>query len=314
MTGRPTSIDYDGLMACARGEMFGPGNAQLPAPPMLLFDRIVHMDDNGGQHGPFHPAGDTISTLIKQRDGKHGGRPYEIDHPLRRIAVLCACGWRVRWNMKRSGDLGYLYLACAARMAKGRTLTDGHEPCGMSSLPVATAARRPQGGGTPSRIGVWPRVRDCLVEALHDPVGLAEEQRRQVLAEQEVEARSLAEEARLLDELDQALAELDERENRLYDRYDRKEISKNVYATQTARIASARRETEERKRQLLAQQLIVQRAEQAAQDLSQALAELGDIDPASLSDDEWTCILPDLVEAVVLNLDGDPVIRWHRPS
>ena len=33
MTARPTRIDYDGLMACARGEMFGPGNPQLPAPP-----------------------------------------------------------------------------------------------------------------------------------------------------------------------------------------------------------------------------------------------------------------------------------------
>jgi 3-hydroxyacyl-[acyl-carrier protein] dehydratase/trans-2-decenoyl-[acyl-carrier protein] isomerase len=48
---RPSSFSFEELMACARGEMFGPGNAQLPAPPMLLFDRIVHMDDNGGQHG-----------------------------------------------------------------------------------------------------------------------------------------------------------------------------------------------------------------------------------------------------------------------
>ena len=30
----PTSFDKDGLLACARGELFGPGNAQLPAPPM----------------------------------------------------------------------------------------------------------------------------------------------------------------------------------------------------------------------------------------------------------------------------------------
>jgi 3-hydroxyacyl-[acyl-carrier protein] dehydratase/trans-2-decenoyl-[acyl-carrier protein] isomerase len=29
------------LLACGRGEMFGPGNAQLPVPPMLMFDRIV---------------------------------------------------------------------------------------------------------------------------------------------------------------------------------------------------------------------------------------------------------------------------------
>jgi 3-hydroxyacyl-[acyl-carrier protein] dehydratase/trans-2-decenoyl-[acyl-carrier protein] isomerase len=48
---RPSSFDLEELLSCARGEMFGPGNAQLPAPPMLLFDRIVHIDDNGGKYG-----------------------------------------------------------------------------------------------------------------------------------------------------------------------------------------------------------------------------------------------------------------------
>jgi 3-hydroxyacyl-[acyl-carrier protein] dehydratase / trans-2-decenoyl-[acyl-carrier protein] isomerase len=38
------------LLACARGEMFGPGNAQLPAPPMLMFDRITHIGAEGGRH------------------------------------------------------------------------------------------------------------------------------------------------------------------------------------------------------------------------------------------------------------------------
>jgi len=42
---------FDELMACARGEMFGPGNAQLPAPPMLLFDRMTKITDEGGAHG-----------------------------------------------------------------------------------------------------------------------------------------------------------------------------------------------------------------------------------------------------------------------
>src|SRR4051794_5001569 len=44
-------FDTETLLACARGEMYGPGNAQLPAPPMLLFDRITHIDDKGGKHG-----------------------------------------------------------------------------------------------------------------------------------------------------------------------------------------------------------------------------------------------------------------------
>lgn len=41
----------DQLLACGHGELFGPGNARLPLPNMLMFDRIVHIDDSGGAHG-----------------------------------------------------------------------------------------------------------------------------------------------------------------------------------------------------------------------------------------------------------------------
>ncbi len=54
MTDRPTSIDYEGLLACGRGEMFGPGNPQLPLPPMLMMDRITGISDDGGSHGKGH--------------------------------------------------------------------------------------------------------------------------------------------------------------------------------------------------------------------------------------------------------------------
>lgn len=43
--------DLQELLACGRGEMFGPGNAQLPVPPMLMFDRISKINDDGGLHG-----------------------------------------------------------------------------------------------------------------------------------------------------------------------------------------------------------------------------------------------------------------------
>ncbi len=46
-----TSFDTEDLLACARGEMFGPGNAQLPAPPMLMIDRITEITKDGGTHG-----------------------------------------------------------------------------------------------------------------------------------------------------------------------------------------------------------------------------------------------------------------------
>ncbi|HET8819198.1 MAG TPA: 3-hydroxyacyl-[acyl-carrier-protein] dehydratase FabA [Xanthomonadaceae bacterium] len=48
---RPASFDREQLLACARGELFGPGNARLPAPPMLMFDRITHVSEDGGAHG-----------------------------------------------------------------------------------------------------------------------------------------------------------------------------------------------------------------------------------------------------------------------
>ena len=54
MTDRPSKIDYDGLISCAKGEMFGPGNPQLPMPPMLMFDRITEISDNAGKASKGH--------------------------------------------------------------------------------------------------------------------------------------------------------------------------------------------------------------------------------------------------------------------
>jgi 3-hydroxyacyl-[acyl-carrier protein] dehydratase/trans-2-decenoyl-[acyl-carrier protein] isomerase len=54
MTDRPTRIDYEGLLACARGEMFGLGNPQLPLPPMLMFDRITEISADSGPAGKGH--------------------------------------------------------------------------------------------------------------------------------------------------------------------------------------------------------------------------------------------------------------------
>jgi len=51
MTTRPSTYDYEQLLACGRGELFGPGNAQLPLPPMLMFDRITHISEDGGEQG-----------------------------------------------------------------------------------------------------------------------------------------------------------------------------------------------------------------------------------------------------------------------
>ena len=54
MVERQTSYSYDELLACGRGELFGPGNAQLPLPPMLMFDRITEISEAGGANGKGH--------------------------------------------------------------------------------------------------------------------------------------------------------------------------------------------------------------------------------------------------------------------
>ncbi len=51
MSERRSSFTYDDLLACARGELFGPANAQLPLPPMLMFDAIEAITEDGGAHG-----------------------------------------------------------------------------------------------------------------------------------------------------------------------------------------------------------------------------------------------------------------------
>jgi 3-hydroxyacyl-[acyl-carrier protein] dehydratase/trans-2-decenoyl-[acyl-carrier protein] isomerase len=51
MPERKNAFGYEDLLACGRGELFGPGNAQLPAPPMLMFDRITEVQEEGGEFG-----------------------------------------------------------------------------------------------------------------------------------------------------------------------------------------------------------------------------------------------------------------------
>jgi len=58
MTGK-SAYTREELMACGRGELFGPGNAQLPTDNMLMIDRIVHISSEGGSSG----RGEIIAEL-----------------------------------------------------------------------------------------------------------------------------------------------------------------------------------------------------------------------------------------------------------
>ena len=46
---KKNSFSYDELISCGNGELFGPGNAKLPLPPMLMFDRITEIRENAGE-------------------------------------------------------------------------------------------------------------------------------------------------------------------------------------------------------------------------------------------------------------------------
>ena len=45
---KKSSYGYEELIECGNGKLFGPGNAKLPLPPMLMFDRISEISENKG--------------------------------------------------------------------------------------------------------------------------------------------------------------------------------------------------------------------------------------------------------------------------
>ena len=54
MISRKNKFDYDELISCAKGELFGIGNPQLPMPPMLMIDRVTEISDDDGEHNKGH--------------------------------------------------------------------------------------------------------------------------------------------------------------------------------------------------------------------------------------------------------------------
>ena len=46
---KKNSYTYEDLITCGNGDLFGPGNAKLPLPPMLMFDRITEISENKGK-------------------------------------------------------------------------------------------------------------------------------------------------------------------------------------------------------------------------------------------------------------------------
>lgn len=59
-----SSYAFEDLIECGKGKLFGPGNAQLPLPPMLMFDRIVKIASSGGAF----EKGEIIAELDVKKD------------------------------------------------------------------------------------------------------------------------------------------------------------------------------------------------------------------------------------------------------
>ena len=61
---KENSFSYEKLIECGKGILFGEGNAQLPLPPMLMFDRIININESGGAFS----KGEVIAELDIKSD------------------------------------------------------------------------------------------------------------------------------------------------------------------------------------------------------------------------------------------------------
>jgi 3-hydroxyacyl-[acyl-carrier protein] dehydratase/trans-2-decenoyl-[acyl-carrier protein] isomerase len=60
MAERRSSFGLPELLASGHGDLLGPGRAQLPLPPLLMFERIEAISDTGGAHG----RGQVVATSM----------------------------------------------------------------------------------------------------------------------------------------------------------------------------------------------------------------------------------------------------------
>ena len=98
------------LLRCSRGELFGPGNAQLPAPNMLMVDRIVHISEVGGKYG----KGELVAELDINPDLWFFACHFEGD------PVMPGClGLDAMWQL-----VGF-FLAWSGGEGRGRALGAG---------------------------------------------------------------------------------------------------------------------------------------------------------------------------------------------
>src|SRR6056300_1551199 len=119
---RKNSFNYDELISCGDGEMFGMGNARLPLPPMLMFDRITKITKDGGQYN----KGYIEAELDIKKDLWFFDCHFESD------PVMPGClGLDAMWQL-----LGF-FLSWSGATGKGRALGVGEVKFTGQVLPSA---------------------------------------------------------------------------------------------------------------------------------------------------------------------------------
>jgi 3-hydroxyacyl-[acyl-carrier protein] dehydratase/trans-2-decenoyl-[acyl-carrier protein] isomerase len=119
---RTESLDRDMLLKCGHGELFGPGNAQLPVPNMLMMDRITRISDAGGTYD----KGEIVAELDIHPDLWFFACHFPGD------PVMPGClGLDAMWQM-----VGF-YLAWIGNPGRGRALGVGEVKFTGQVLPTA---------------------------------------------------------------------------------------------------------------------------------------------------------------------------------
>tara|TARA_B100001027_G_scaffold206293_1_gene169755 strand:- start:231 stop:731 length:501 start_codon:yes stop_codon:yes gene_type:complete len=107
---KKNSYSYDELINCANGKLFGHGNAKLPLPPMLMFDRIIEINDNKGSFN----KGSLEAELDVKKD------LWFFDCHFKEDPVMPGClGLDAMWQL-----VGF-YLGWIGNPGKGRALGVG---------------------------------------------------------------------------------------------------------------------------------------------------------------------------------------------